>query len=58
MTAITYSNLAPVPSAHMEELSALAKDRKEPLWVAVGAFAYGVMIGKRMERARRKRNQS
>lgn len=57
MTAITCANRNHVPWEHFEELSALAKERQEPLWVAMGAFVYGVMEGKRMERARRKRSK-
>ena len=57
MTAITYADLSRVPWSHVEELNALAKERKDPFWVAVGAFTYGVIMGKRMERARRKRKQ-
>lgn len=57
MNAIAYANLAHVPWAHMEKLIELAKDNKDPRWVAVDAFSYGVMMGKRMERSRRKKNK-
>ncbi len=54
MTGVEYANKAFVPWAYLEELKALVKTRKEPYWVAVGAFVYGVAMGKRAERARRK----
>ena len=57
MAAVKFANRSRLPYDHMDEIDALVKDRKEPLWVAIGAFTYGVMIGKRMERARRKRSK-
>ena len=57
MTAITFANRSHLPYDYMDEIGELVKDRKEPLWVAIDAFTYSVMIGKHMERARRKRSK-
>lgn len=58
MTGIEYSDKSPVPWEYLKELRALAEARKEPLWIAVGAFAYGFAMGKRAERARRKAKEA
>ena len=61
MNVNRFIGYALVPFDYIEELKEIVKERKEPLWLAAGAFAYGlacyhygVMAGKRAERARRK----
>ena len=55
MNVNRFIGYALVPFDYIEELKEIVKERKEPLWLAAGAFAYGVAMGKREERARRKR---
>ena len=54
MNVNRFIGYALVPFDYIEELKEIVKERKEPLWLAAGAFAYGVAMGKREERARRK----
>ena len=47
----------PPDAAITSELSTLGRGKPVDTWILEKAYMYGVIMGKRMERARRKRNQ-
>lgn len=47
-----------LPSDYVPDIQSIfeEEDHKEPLWLMTEAFMYGVIIGKRQDRARRKKS--
>lgn len=55
MTVTELVGMQYVPCAHMRALGEIYNNRNDACLIATDAFLYGVIQGKREERARRKR---
>ena len=52
--AVSLVGLQPVPFKEMSNIRTLYDQEEDKRWVAVSCFLYGVIVGKRCERTRRR----